>query len=182
MSEGPRVTVTLDDEPARVLRRLLWRGAVRAVLWFFAFGLGVAAAVLATQGISSFWLGLYAFVLTMHVVGRGLGQVITRPHRLRRAVYFALMPAASIPVVWATYEAWGRMWISVLLGFVAGAAAERAVGRLLVPRSLFEDGDGPGFPQGRRDGAPPGEGDVLSGEYRRLPREDMPGTGPPAGA
>jgi hypothetical protein len=180
MSEGPRVTVTLDEEPARLLRRLLWRGTVRVVLWFVAFGLGIAAAVLATQEISSFWLGLYAFVLTMHVVGRGLGQVITKPHRFQRAVYFALMPAASIPVVWATYGAWGHMWIAVLLGFVSGAVAERTLGRLLVPRIRAEE-ERAGFPEGPTEDGRDGEGDVVTGEYRRLPPQDEPRVGPPGG-
>ncbi len=167
--QQPRVTVTVGPEAGVLLRGLVWRGVVRVVLWFSAFGLGIAAAVLATQEISSFWLGLYAFVLTMHVVGRGLGQVITRPHRLRRVVYFALLPAASIPVVWAAYGAFGRMWAAVLLGLAAGIVAQAVVGRRLIPRDLQED-EHPRMPFGTEPRQPEAD-DTVAGEFRRLPTD-----------
>lgn len=167
MSGGFGVSVTVGQDAERLLWRLLWRVAVRTALWIAALGLGIAAAALATGEIDSFWLGLFAFVLAVHLVGRGLGRVVTRPHRLQRLVWLSLFPAASIPVVWTVYRASGRMWLSVLLAFLTGIVAERVVGRPLAPRIRAErERPWPsGSPLGERR---PAGGDVVDGQYRRL--------------
>lgn len=165
-------TITIGPGLARSVRGLLLRGAVRILLGVAGFGIGIAGAVLAYGHIHSVWLGLFVFLVARHVVSRALSGLIAKPRRPARALYFALMPAASIAVVWATYGAWERMWAAVILGLVSGSVAEAVIGGRLVPSIRAEeegivrlDVRAGRAGRGRRAGT--GAGDV-EGEYRRL--------------
>jgi hypothetical protein len=95
---------------------------------------GIGAAVAAYQVIDdSWWLVAFAFLLTQYVVGRSLGDLVTDPHKLRRAFYFALQPALSIAIVYFAYQAWERWWLAVLLGFLGGGIVAGAIGAALLP-------------------------------------------------
>lgn len=101
---------------------------------------GAGAGAGAYQLIAdSWWLVAFAFLLASYVVSRGLGDLITDPHKGRRALYFALQPTLSIAIVYGAYQAWERWWLAVLLGFVGGGILAGALGAALLPRIHEEE-------------------------------------------
>jgi hypothetical protein len=102
--------------------------------------LGIVAWVYASQQWSSQFLGFFAFAQIAYLVGHGAPEVITRPKRLHRALYFALLPALCVLVLYWVYTSWGMvMWLAVLLGFVAGGLAHTLVALVLLPDIVAEE-------------------------------------------
>ena len=91
---------------------------IHAIFGLLAFGLGIAGAVVAYKMESSIALAIFVFFVIQSFVGRGLGDVVTDPHKAKRFVYFTLQPALIIGVFYVTYALWGTMWLSALLGIV----------------------------------------------------------------
>ena len=56
-------------------------------------------------------------------VGRGLGDVATDLHKVKRFIYFTILPVSSFAVLWLTYQWWGLMWLSAIIGFLVGIKA-----------------------------------------------------------
>jgi hypothetical protein len=111
----------------------------QAVFNVLGFSAGIAAAVGAYALTGSIALPIYAFLMALYLVARGFADVISDPHKVRRAFYFLLMPALSTAILWGVYELWGRWWLAVLVGFVAGGALARLLAPRVFPRIHEEE-------------------------------------------
>jgi uncharacterized membrane protein YfcA len=112
---------------------------IRMVFGLVAWIGGVAAGVYIYNRVSSWILGVFTFFMLVHIVGRGIPDVITDPHKIQRALFFTLLPVASTGVLYFTYRWWDRMWLSVLLGLIVGGTLNTVVGALLFPRIFQEE-------------------------------------------
>jgi hypothetical protein len=106
--------------------------AVFGVLGILA---GIAAAVAAYYWIAdSFALAIFAFLLAAQLVGRGLGDVISDPRKVRRTLYFLLGPALSTAILYGVYLLWERWWLAAVVGFVGGVILSRLLALFLFPQ------------------------------------------------
>ena len=120
--------------------RLPWiHTRLHAACEILGLAVGVVAWVYASQQWSSPFLGFFAFAQIAYLVGHGAPEVVTRPKRIRRALYFALLPALCVLVLYWAYTSWGIMWLAVLLGFIAGGLAHTLVTLLLLPDIVAEE-------------------------------------------
>lgn len=108
--------------------------AVRAVFGLLAWAGAVLAALYVYDRGDSVWLSVFVGLLVLQLVGRGLADVITDTKKVRRALYFLLMPALATAILYGTYEAWGKWWLAVVLGIAGG----QFLSLILAPR-LFSD-------------------------------------------
>lgn len=130
----------LFSEPAVAIGARGSKRTLQAVFGLLGIVAGVLAAIAAYLWIdSSYALAVYAFLLVAFLVGRGIADVITDPHKARRALYFLLQPAIATAIVYGAYGLWGRWWLAVLLGFVGGAIVAGALGPVLFPRIHQEE-------------------------------------------
>jgi hypothetical protein len=95
--------------------------AVKAV--FVVVGLvGAIIAGFYTYTTTSDWaLVIYAFLIVSYLVGRGLGDILTEPHKVKRTIFFAIPALTATGVLYVTHAWWGMWWLAVLLGLVVGA-------------------------------------------------------------
>lgn len=112
---------------------------IRAVFNLLAWIGAIAAAFYAYRWISSYALAIFVFLMVMHIVGRGIPDVITDPNKIQRVLFFALYPAICAALVYFTYQWWGRMWLAVILGLVLGAIFNGLAGAVLFPRVYREE-------------------------------------------
>lgn len=83
---------------------------------------GAAAAYLAWTMTDTIALPVFAFFATNYFVGRGLGDVVTDDKKAKRFVFFLMPVVIDSALIYLTYQWWGIMWLSVLIGFFVGAA------------------------------------------------------------
>lgn len=112
---------------------------IRAVFNLLAWIAAIAAAIYAYRWMASWALAIFVFLMVMHVVARGIADVITDPNKIQRILFFALYPAICSVVLYYAYQWWGRMWLAVILGLVLGAILNAAAGALLFPRVFQEE-------------------------------------------
>jgi hypothetical protein len=60
--------------------------------------------------------------MVSYLVGRGLADVLTESHKIRRAMFFAIPALTATGVLYVTLAWWGMSWLAVLLGLLLGAA------------------------------------------------------------
>jgi hypothetical protein len=94
---------------------------VKAVLIVVGFVGAIAAGVYTYVATSEWALGVYVFVMVSYVVGRGLGDVLTEPHKVKRTLYFAIPVVTATAVLYLTHAWWGMWWLAALLGILVGA-------------------------------------------------------------
>jgi hypothetical protein len=94
---------------------------VHAVFNLFGLLAGAAAAYLAWAMSDTISLPIFVFFLTSYLVGRGLGDLVTDPDKVRRFFYFVLPAAIDCGLLYVAYLWWDRMWLAVLVGFFVGA-------------------------------------------------------------
>ena len=82
--------------------------------------LGVASAIYIYLTYSSFWLAFFVFICVAKFFGGELPHVIYHKKRLRRILYYLTFPLFATVILYFTYQWWGKMWLSVLLGLVIG--------------------------------------------------------------
>jgi uncharacterized membrane protein YjjP (DUF1212 family) len=68
-----------------------------------------------------------------------VADVVTDPHKIRRVLYFALMPVACTGILYLAYQQWDRMWLAVVLGFVGGIILNGSLAPLLFPQIHREE-------------------------------------------
>ncbi len=112
---------------------------IRSVFGLLAWIGGIGAAIYAFRWMSSYALAIFVFLMVLHIVGRGIPDVITDPQKIQRVLFFALYPAMCTAVVYYTYRWWGRMWLAVILGVVLGAVLSGVAGAVLFPRVAQEE-------------------------------------------
>jgi hypothetical protein len=113
---------------------------IRNVFGVLAVLAGVLAAIYAYRLSSSVALAIYVFLFTNYIVSRGVADVITDPHKIRRVLYFSLQPALSTGVLYLVYRLWGRMWLAVVLGIVLGVILHALLAPRFFPRIHVEEG------------------------------------------
>jgi hypothetical protein len=104
-----------------------------------AFAAAIGGGVLSYAIESSIWLSLFAGVVVLQLVGRGIPDLITDPDKPRRALYFLLGPALATGILALTYGLWGRWWLSVLLGTVGALPLNAILAPRLFPRIHGEE-------------------------------------------
>jgi hypothetical protein len=87
----------------------------------------------------SIWLVAYVAFLTMWVIARGFADIVTDPQKVKRAIFFLLGPALSVGTTYLTYQLWGLMWLSTLLGFFIALPIGMAITRAMFPRIALEE-------------------------------------------
>lgn len=115
---------------------------VHGVFFVLAFVLGGAAALYAYAWTGSIALPIFLFGMVQFYVGRGLGDVATDQDKLRRLVYFSLLPLTSTALLWATYHVTGLMWLAAIVGFVLGVVLWNVIATVAftdIHRQEFED-------------------------------------------
>jgi hypothetical protein len=135
---------TSIEPPQREVRPLTARPRWHATALHLAFvPLGLAAGAggaLYAYGLRpDVWLAFFVFAMVTYTLGWGTAEVLARPHRLQRALYFALEPALSAAVLYAASRAGAEMWLAVLLGFFVGGALHTILGWALFPRVTAEE-------------------------------------------
>lgn len=106
---------------------------VHAVFGFVALVVGVGAGIYAYSLEKSVWLGVFVTLLAMQVVGRGVADVVTDDKKVRRALYFAIQPAACSAAFYFSYQAWDKYWLAFLVGAFGGAALTGILAPMLFP-------------------------------------------------
>lgn len=115
-----------------------WTGLHPAII-LLGVAVAIAAGIYVRVRYADALLAFFVFVMVAYTLGWGLAEVITRPHRVPRALYFLLLPLTSVAVLVGAYASWEEMWLAVLLGFFAGGTIHTILGRLLLPRITFEE-------------------------------------------
>lgn len=100
---------------------------------------GIIAALYTFARVSSWWVALFVFVVISHTVGRGLSEVMAKPHRLAHLVYFALFPVVGTAILYIAYDLWGKLWLAVLLGLVFGGIFQVTLGASVLPERAHTD-------------------------------------------
>lgn len=87
---------------------------------------GLLAAWYAHDRTSSWLFAVFVLLVTLNVVGRGVGDVITDPNKGRRALFFGMPAVVAAIVVAGTYRLWEIWWLTTVLGavgYLIGAGA-----------------------------------------------------------
>ena len=112
---------------------------IRTVFNLLAWIGAIPAVIFAYRAMPSYALAVFVFLMVLHVVARGIPDVITDPKKIQRVVFFALYPAICSAVLYFTYQWWGRMWLAVILGLVLGAILNGLAGAALFPQVHQEE-------------------------------------------
>jgi hypothetical protein len=94
---------------------------------------GIGAGVFAYVETESIALPIFVFLMVNMFVARGLGDVVTDDHKLRRVVYFGLLPALCTGVLYLAYQWWELMWLAAIIGLFVGIVLWNLVVMLLFP-------------------------------------------------
>lgn len=117
------------------------------------FGLAIAAAVIAGDETSSFWIGLLAFLIASGC-GRTLRRLLRgRPQAALRAF---LWPVAATGFVVLFAGVGLPKWASALLAFVCAGVAKNTVAAMFLPRHAWLRVEEWGLP---------GADDVIEGRW-----------------
>jgi len=95
---------------------------IKTLLAVTGFVGAIIAGVYTYMTTSDWALVIYAFVIVSYLVGRGLGDVLTEPHKTKRTMFFAIPALTATGVLYVTHAWWGMWWLAVLLGLVVGGA------------------------------------------------------------
>jgi hypothetical protein len=99
----------------------------------------IGGALYAYRVEDSIWLSLFVAVLALQLVGRAVPDVLTDPQKVRRALYFLLLPALATGALAGVYELWERWWLSVLAGLLGGLVLNAILAPRLFPRIHREE-------------------------------------------
>ena len=113
--------------------------SLHAALGLAGSALGLVAAGFTLDRVPHWELPVFVFAMVYYVVGRALPDLVTEPHKMQRAFYFGLLPAVGSLTLYAAFQAWGHMWLAVLLGFAVGCTAQALLGRTVVPAVSAEE-------------------------------------------
>lgn len=83
---------------------------------------GAGAAFVAWEMSETISLPIFAFFAVNYLVGRGVGDLVTDDNKTKRFFFFFLPVVIDSVILYLTYQWWGLMWLSVIIGFVIGAA------------------------------------------------------------
>jgi polyferredoxin len=95
---------------------------IHAVFNLIGILAGAGAAYLAWDLTGSIALPIFAFFAASYFVGRGIGDLVTDDKKVKRFFYFLFPVVIDSSLIYLTYQWWGIMWLSVLIGFFVGGA------------------------------------------------------------
>jgi hypothetical protein len=146
------------------------RTPLRRTLSLLALLTGVAGGIWAWAVERSIALSIYVFYMLFVFVGRGLGDVVTDPKKVRRFLYFSLNPVFGTAILVGTYRLWGMWWLSAILGVLGGAVAWALLGTWWFPAvNREEEADTESRRRGRRGGGR--EGGTMG--FESQPQQDV---------
>jgi hypothetical protein len=94
--------------------------AVKALLAVVGLVGAIVAGIYTSMTTSDWALVIYAFVMVSYLVGRGLGDILTEPFKVKRTLYFGIPALTATGVLYVTHAWWDRWWLAVLLGLLVG--------------------------------------------------------------
>lgn len=120
-------------------RGLVTRRLLQGLFGLIGLAAGVVAAIMIYGRTSSWAAVIFVFVLATYLIGRGIPDVITEPHRIRRALYFLVTPAVAAGVLFLSLRWWDRWWLAVLLALTVGAVLGAIISFVLFGRIAQEE-------------------------------------------
>jgi hypothetical protein len=92
---------------------------VRGVFALLAIAAAIAAGIYTYDQSESIWLCIFVGGGVVYIGGRVLPDLITDPKKVRRALYFLLLPGIATGALYLAYQAWETWWLAVVIGWVA---------------------------------------------------------------
>ena len=126
-------------EQERRAKRLVTRRMLQALFGLLGLAAGVVGAIMIYGRTSSWAAVIFVFVLATYLIGRGIPDVITEGHRIRRALYFLVTPAVATGVLYLSLRWWDRWWLAVLLALTVGATLGAIISFILFARIAQEE-------------------------------------------
>lgn len=127
---------------------------VRAVFGLLGLAGGIYAGWTAYDRTGSIVLAIYVGLLLANYIGRGIGDIITDPQKVRRFLFFTLPVLFAAGGLAGAYALWGIWWVAVIVSFVAYFVGSFVV-IVLFPRiALEEDADSRSRMGGRQPSPP----------------------------
>jgi hypothetical protein len=100
---------------------------------------GLAAGVWTFIESRSVSLAIYVFLIVLLVVGARLGEIITARYKLQRTLFALVLPVVSAVVLYFVYQASEIMWLSVVVGLIAGIVVSMLAGAFVFPTVISQD-------------------------------------------
>lgn len=127
--------------------------AVRSVFGLLGLALGIFGGWLAYDRTGSVVLAVFAGLLMMNYIGRGVADVITDPQKGRRFVFFTLPLVFAVGGLAGGNAIWGAWWVAVIVGFVLYVVGS-VVATVLFPRIAAEEAEDSEIRMGRKPQPP----------------------------
>lgn len=112
--------------------------AVRSLFGLVGLAAGLFIGWLAYDRTGSVVLAVFAGLLAMNYIGRGVADVITDPQKGRRFVFFTLPLVFAVGGLAGGYTIWGVWWVAVIVGFALYVVGS-VVATVLFPRIAAEE-------------------------------------------
>lgn len=114
--------------------------AMRALFALAGLAAGLLTGWLAYDRTESVVLAVFAGLLAMNYIGRGIGDVITDPQKGRRFVFFTLPLVFAVGGLAVGYTIWAAWWVASVVGFVLYIVGS-VVATVLFPRIAAEEAE-----------------------------------------
>ncbi|HLA62852.1 MAG TPA: hypothetical protein VK610_00375 [Rhodothermales bacterium] len=112
---------------------------VHGALAVLGAAVGTLVAAYSYDLTSSWGLALFVFVMVAYPLGRGSARVLLAPHKLARALYFALRPALATVLLVGALALGGPLTLAAVLGLGLGSVLHGLVAPRLFPVLAAEE-------------------------------------------
>jgi hypothetical protein len=106
---------------------------LRALFGFLSLVAAIGGGIYAYIEADTVWLGLFVAGGLLHIVGRAIPDVITDDKKMRRSLYFLLLPALATAGLYLAYQAWDKWWLAFVVGVVGGGLVNAILAPILFP-------------------------------------------------
>jgi hypothetical protein len=89
--------------------------------------LGIGGGLYAYWRTSSFWLGVFVFLVVYWFVAGSVRKIIFEFRSIHRMLLYPLWPAVATAILYLFYQQWQVLWLAVILGLVGGVFVERFI-------------------------------------------------------
>ena len=101
--------------------------------------LAVGASVWLYFVYKSIWLSLFVFIMVSRFLLGSFPKILHHSRKVYRTLFYMLWPAGGTLVLYLTYQWWGKMWLSALLGLILGMVISVLVGAVFFREVATED-------------------------------------------
>ena len=115
-----------EDKALRITKPIGLVGGLAAGAWTFIESESIA-------------LSVYVFLMVLLVVGARVGEIITARYKVRRTLFATVLPVVSALVLYFMYQTTDIMWVSVLVGLVAGVVVSMLAGAFVFREVVSQD-------------------------------------------